>query len=756
MKKILLYAVAMAAVASCSEAGIDEIAPEVTPETQQMTISVTMASDASRVAVDEDNGWKCSWEDGDVLWAWAGFDNTIGESIKFTMVGTTDGKTASFTGAVPTFKYQLIYTGSDVAPAAKIGNINQNEGADAPILGSAEFEANEAPKNVVMQHFNTFVDLEMNFGTDLNGATVESVEIGGLDSEMDAYFFYNNPIIITDGATIVADGKAKIQFSALSTELKIGDELSIRATLNKDGVCSVWSKTLKATANFDFESGKYHPIACTMTKMEAYVNPLSGFSATSVPTANLWIVTDETATTENYAGLQDALIAADDNGRSIELIFPNLTSVAEAAFIKVIPGDSGNDPTYKFCDAITSVSMPNVTEVGNSAIYCKNITTISLPKAKRFSNFAIYGCAALTTISLPEAETFEYNVFEGCSALTDVSLPKATTFSGSAFNGCTALTTISLPVVTSFGGGYAFKGCTNLKTISLGEDGSGVNGGLVHLCDGCTQSEVNLTLKVGSSPDYTIDGNIITIGSDLYKEETTFKSITVKEPKFYTAAISDYTGSMTLPNQDTWIVTDEVISDAASYEGLASALNVAKNADRTIEVIFPNLLTVVTDAFKECASLTTISMPAATKFENNAFYRCTALTSVSLPKVVEFGEWAFYECDALETITLPAATTFGGVPLNYCDNLKTISLPVVTTFGGYAFSDNPALETLSLGVSGTGVNSIGSNFCAGSKSGIDLTIKEGATPDYTISGNDVPSGIDLEATTYTFGNITVK
>ena len=82
------------------------------------------------------------------------------------------------------------------------------------------------------------------------------------------------------------------------------------------------------------------------------------------------------------------------------------------------------------------------------------------------------------------------------------------------------------------------------------------------------------------------------------------------------------------------------------------------------------------DAFKDCASLTTIDIPnSVTKIGGSAFSGCTGLTNITIPQSVTEIEWgAFSECTSLTSVTIPnSVTTIYGGAFADCTNLTTIN-----------------------------------------------------------------------------------
>ena len=89
-----------------------------------------------------------------------------------------------------------------------------------------------------------------------------------------------------------------------------------------------------------------------------------------------------------------------------------------------------------------------------------------------------------------------------------------------------------------------------------------------------------------------------------------------------------------------------------------------------------------TEAFKECKSLTSITIPPSVqKIDFCAFILCSSLTNVFIPSsVTEIGEGTFSSCSSLTTISIPPSVTVIGHSAFYgCTNLASISIPPLVT-----------------------------------------------------------------------------
>ena len=114
----------------------------------------------------------------------------------------------------------------------------------------------------------------------------------------------------------------------------------------------------------------------------------------------------------------------------------------------------------------------------------------------------------------------------------------------------------------------------------------------------------------------------------------------------------------------------------------------------------PNVKTINTTAFYNCASLTTLNFPVATEIGSNAFNGCINLPTVSFPNVTSIEAYAFQNCLSLTTVILQNVKSIGRSAFNTCKNLVELNLGGVdsiptlginvfntTPIGGYSTSD---------------------------------------------------------------------
>ncbi len=188
------------------------------------------------------------------------------------------------------------------------------------------------------------------------------------------------------------------------------------------------------------------------------------------------------------------------------------------------------------------------------------------------------------------------------------------------------------------------------------------------------------------------------------------------------------------------------IYEGGSYLGTANnpyAYFIKPNGG-TLTTLHENVTAVVTDAFKGCTELTSITIPNSfTSIDDYAFEGCTGLKSITIPNsVTSIGYNAFRGCTSLNSITLPfvgntkngtSNTHFGYIfgASNYYDNeryvpsgLNTVVITGGSSIGDYAFSGCTGLTSITIPESVTSIGEGAFYGCAGLKS---ITIPNSVT-----------------------------
>jgi hypothetical protein len=95
-------------------------------------------------------------------------------------------------------------------------------------------------------------------------------------------------------------------------------------------------------------------------------------------------------------------------------------------------------------------------------------------------------------------------------------------------------------------------------------------------------------------------------------------------------------------------------------------------------IIEHGVTTIGEGAFKECAKLTSITIPdSVTEIGRNAFDGCSSLKEIKIPDgVTEIGDWAFGCCESLTEIKIPdGVTEIGDWAFGCCESLTEIKIP---------------------------------------------------------------------------------
>lgn len=124
----------------------------------------------------------------------------------------------------------------------------------------------------------------------------------------------------------------------------------------------------------------------------------------------------------------------------------NLTAIGNA-----IRAKNGTTTTYKPSEMAAAI---NAIETGEDFLPQKitnTLTSYSNNDITAIANYGLYGCSSLTSVSLPNVTTIGQRGFGKCTgltSLTSLNLPNLTTIEPWGFTECTGLTSVSLPSVT--------------------------------------------------------------------------------------------------------------------------------------------------------------------------------------------------------------------------------------------------------------------------------------------------------------------
>ncbi len=117
-------------------------------------------------------------------------------------------------------------------------------------------------------------------------------------------------------------------------------------------------------------------------------------------------------------------------------------------------------------------------------------------------------------------------------------------------------------------------------------------------------------------------------------------------------------------------------------------------------VVNKGITYVGTWAFRDCAELTSVSLPAGLEeMGSSVFMDCTSLTSVTIPDGVTFISGDFFRgCTSLKSVTLPdSLRETGGCTFMYCTSLTSVRLPAtLLSISWQMFKDCKSLTSLTI------------------------------------------------------------
>ncbi len=392
----------------------------------------------------------------------------------------------------------------------------------------------------------------------------------------------------------------------------------------------------------------------------------------------------------------------------------SVTSIGDGAFSGcsgltsiTIPGSVTNIWSEAFCDCrgLTSVTIPgSVTNIWSGAFEnCRGLTSVTIQDGvTNIWSGAFYNCTGLTSITIPNSvtnigsnafyQTPWYDnqpdglVYAGKVAYkykgtmpdgTAIEIQAGTVgMATDAFAGCSGLTSVTIPNSVTCIVSNAFWNCSNLTSVTVDIESP------LSISETTFPNRANATLYVpyGCKAAYE--------AANYWKE---FKEIIEMEDpspsiEFADAAVK----AICVANWDTGGDGELGEGEAAAVTDLGTVFKGNTDITSFDELqYFTGVKVVPSEAFFECTSLTSITIPnSVTSIGVYAFRGCSGLTSITIPNsVTSIGSGAFYNCTGLTSVTIPnSVTTIGSFAFRNCKDLTSVTIPnSVTTIGSFAF-----------------------------------------------------------------------
>ena len=399
------------------------------------------------------------------------------------------------------------------------------------------------------------------------------------------------------------------------------------------------------------------------------------------------------------------------------------------------------DYAFRFCDGLTSVTIPNsVTSIGNQAFaYCYDLTSVTIGNSvTSIGNYAFWNCSNLTSVTIPNSVTsIGREAFYYCTGLESINLSDNITSIGrNCFDSCINLTTVNIPTSLSVIDTSLFRYCTSLTSITIPENITDIKAWSFWNCHSLTSINIpNSVTSIGEQAfaycntlsSVTLGNSVTSIGYATFYQCSNLSSINIPNSLISIGHYAfDYCSSLTsidIPNSVTSIgdyafavcntLSSVTLGNSITSIGYATFYDCSSLSSVTI----PNSVTSIDDwAFGNCSSLTSVTIPnSITSIGNSVFDSCVNLTSVNIPNsVTSIGEQAFLDCSSLTSITIPnSVTSIGNRAFRNCTSLTSVNIGnSVTSIGDYAFGNCSSLTSVDIPNSVTSIGYAAFGICS--------------------------------------------
>ena len=440
------------------------------------------------------------------------------------------------------------------------------------------------------------------------------------------------------------------------------------------------------------------------------------------PNANVFF-RDSNSDILHRAEVNDTLesVAMDrDSVYSVEITGSNVTGIGGSVFFGysnltsfTIPDSVTSINSQAFYNSgLTSITIPDtVTTIGTQCFgHCSSLVSVTIGSSvTSISDFVFQNCVKLSSVTMGNSvTTIGEGAFQSCSKITSITLSDAITSLGKRAFQSTGITSFTIPNTVTTIGIQCFKN-TGLTSITIGNSVETISNEIFEGCSELTQ--ITLPNSVTSISNTAFSGSSL---STIYMSSTLATALGVSFGK------QSYNGSPSsteITNVNANVFFRDSNSDILHRAEVTGELgstsyssDISANDIVSIDISGSNVTSLGTYAFKECTSLTTITIPdSVTSIGYGAFQQCSSLASVTIgDSVTSIGTNAFQECSSLASVTIPnSVETIGFGAFEACSNLASVTIPnSITSIGNQAFYKCGALLSVSIPNS---VTSIGTN-----------------------------------------------
>ena len=423
---------------------------------------------------------------------------------------------------------------------------------------------------------------------------------------------------------------------------------------------------------------------------------------------------------EEAAGVTDLLRA-----------FTNNSSITSFDELQYFTGITEIYVDFKGCTNLASIIIPkNVTLIYHEAFSdCSSLTSVIIPKSvTSIGDYAFNGCSSLTYVIIPKSVTsIGYGAFNDCSGLTYVTVGWETPINtfDNAFSGNRGDCELRVPSGSyddyagyegEFPGGVHEVSNINFidantKAVCVEYWDTNGDGQLsydeaaavtrlgrefygntavwsfdeLQYFTGLTEIGYNAFEGCSKLTDITIPENVITIGSDAFRE-TNLNFIDIPKSVTY---IGPYAFSFC-----SNLISIKVDIENTVYDSRNDCNAIINTKTNTLEqsctnTTIPNSVTVIGNgAFGGC-NITSINIPSSVTTIKDWAFSASNLTSIDIPNsVTTIRPWAFAYCDKLSSVKIPnSVTSIGSNAFNTCSSLTSVVSEITEPFEVYHICD---------------------------------------------------------------------
>lgn len=393
---------------------------------------------------------------------------------------------------------------------------------------------------------------------------------------------------------------------------------------------------------------------------------------------------------------------------AVPLVMPKYDLSFTATWLNEIRGTCGdnltwvlNNDTGELTISSSGSSVGKMTEWENISLvpwynYRSKIKSITINGLiESLSSYAFKNCTSLENVKIGTYVTrIGYETFSNCISLESIEIPDSvTSLSNRAFADCTSLKSVILGERLTNIGYNAFCNCMSLESITVDENNFSYSSDENGVLFDNSKSVLILYPWGNERTSYEIPASVVTIEETVFDNCFALKEITVNESN--SAYSADEYG--VLFNKDKTVL-----------------VRYPAGNERTSYAVPSEVITVKDGAFKDCISLTSLSLPEEltdvryeafsgtgldndpNNWDNGIFYvgnhlvyaDTYGLNSCSVREGTKaICDYAFEGCSNLVSVTVPdSVSVIGEYAFKNCGSLQSVILPEgLTNISPYAF-----------------------------------------------------------------------